>query len=126
MVTTCMLTRFIRSTSGTRTATPGGLTCCWTRPSRNTTPRSICFTTRTLVAQDATANAVTAPSTNHKMSMVTSVPQDSLTIERTSLPGDLGDAGQQPVDVARLVYGASPARTAPASPRPSHRDASIA
>ena len=53
MVTTCMLTRFIRSTNGISMVRPGRRTSGWARPSRNTTPRSICWTTRALDAQAA-------------------------------------------------------------------------
>ncbi len=55
IVTICMFTLRSRSTPGTIMVNPGGRTSSWSRPSRSTTPRSYCLTTR------AAAMAYTRP-----------------------------------------------------------------
>ena len=62
MVTICMLTLRIRSTTGISMVSPGRGSSGCARPNRNTMPRSFCLTTRALVATTMTTSATTKAS----------------------------------------------------------------
>ena len=84
IVTTCMLTRVIRSTTGISIVRPGRRTSRCARPSRNTTPRSICWTTRTLAAHaDDQTRRPARRATFNTTSMTTSRNGRGLDFERT-------------------------------------------
>src|SRR3954469_22252611 len=105
IVTTCTLTRVILSTTGTSRVRPGGLRSGWARPSRNTTPRSTCLTTRIVESHPTTATAASTSSTIHTTSTRTSAHQPGPLRENAGLT-----PGKAPFRSADLPLAALPVR----------------
>ena len=71
IVTICIFTLARRSTKGTSSVSPGPRMASCTRPKRNTTPRSNCWTTRTLAASPSAHKPAAAATASRMIIMTT-------------------------------------------------------